>query len=189
GARVVGIIDKSGAVLSTEGLDFEAIKTLFVTKRGNKLHADQLLPFETANEQIWDMGADIFIPGAASKLVTKDQVDRMIAGGLEVISCGANVPFIDDQIFFGPTAKYTDSEVSLVPDFIANCGMARVFAYLMQQQADMTDMDIFSDVSSTIRAALEEVRQEDSSLTGIATRALAISLKKIMPEAAAPILA
>ncbi|MCB0643510.1 MAG: amino acid dehydrogenase, partial [Phaeodactylibacter sp.] len=49
GARVVGIIDKSGAVLSTEGLDFEAIKTLFVTKRGNKLHADQLLPFEAAN--------------------------------------------------------------------------------------------------------------------------------------------
>ena len=59
-------------------------------------------------------------------------MDRMIAGGLEVISCGANVPFADPEIFFGATGEYTDKKVSVLPDFIANCGMARVFAYLMQ---------------------------------------------------------
>ncbi|MEZ4950260.1 MAG: hypothetical protein R2784_20870 [Saprospiraceae bacterium] len=73
---------------------------------------------------IWE--PRFFIPGAASKLVTRGQIDAMMANDLEVISCGANVPFVDDGVFFGPTAEFTDSNVSLIPDFIANCGMARV---------------------------------------------------------------
>ena len=40
-----------------------------------------------------------FTPCAASRLVTQDQVNHMIASGLEVISCGANVPFADKEIF------------------------------------------------------------------------------------------
>jgi hypothetical protein len=68
-----------------------------------------------------------FYSGAASKLVSRVQVDALINAGLEVIACGANVPFVDDEIFFGPTAKYVDETISLIPDFIANCGMARGF--------------------------------------------------------------
>jgi hypothetical protein len=56
--------------------------------------------------------------------VTQAQVDNMIAGGLEVISCGANVPFADPEIFFGAIADYTDNNISVIPDFISNCGMA-----------------------------------------------------------------
>ena len=52
----------------------------------------------------------------------------MIAGGLDVISCGANVPFADEEIFFGSIGEFADERVSVLPDFIANCGMARVFA-------------------------------------------------------------
>lgn len=181
GVKIIGIIDKDGGLLKPEGLGFDEIKRLFVTKKGNKLWDEDMISFEEANEKIWSLGADIFIPGAASKLVTREQVDTLLEHGLEVISCGANVPFVDDQIFFGPTAKYTDEQVSLIPDFIANCGMARVFAYLMQKGAKVTDRAIFSDVSDTIKAALEEVRAESSHLTGIATRSLAISLQKIMP--------
>ncbi len=73
----------------------------------NKPHQD-LLSFEETNRQIWSLGADIFIPGAASKLVSRQQVDEMIASGTEVISCGANVPFVDDGVFFGPTAGHAD---------------------------------------------------------------------------------
>jgi glutamate dehydrogenase/leucine dehydrogenase len=51
------------------------------------------------------MGAQIFAPCAASRLVTQSQVDAMIVSGLEVISCGANVPFADKEIFFGPSWK------------------------------------------------------------------------------------
>lgn len=180
GVKIVGIIDRAGGVINKDGIDFPTVKELFLSKNGNKLNAPDMIPFDEAKELIWDTGAEIFIPGAASKLVTRAQVDRLIAGGLEVISCGANVPFIDDQVFFGETAKYTDSKVSIIPDFIANCGMARVFAYLMQHDSEVADQAIMEDVSNTIKDALQEVKTASSSTTGISTTALTIALEKLM---------
>jgi glutamate dehydrogenase/leucine dehydrogenase len=165
--------------LMPEGLSLEAVKQLFNNKSGNKLVAPNLLPFATVNEKIWDLGADIFIPGAASKLVTRDQADRLLASGVEVIACGANVPFVDDEVFFGPTARFTDEHTAVIPDFIANCGMARVFAYLMQPDAAMTDRAIFGDTSATIRAALEEVLKNSPIPRKISSSALFLALKKM----------
>ena len=179
GAKITGIIDIAGAIINPEGLSLNEIKSLFYSKDGNKLSADNMIPFGEANEKIWSVGAEIFIPGAASKIVTQEQVDTMRANGLEVISCGANVPFIDDQVFFGPTANYTDSKVSLIPDFIANCGMARVFAFLMESGIEMTDEAIFEDTSRVIYNALKELRDQSPELTGIASRAMEISLQKL----------
>jgi hypothetical protein len=98
---------------------------------------------------------------------------------VEVISCGANVPFIDDDVFFGPTAKYVDEKIAVIPDFIANCGMARVFAYLMQPDVAMTDHAIFSDASQTIRKALDEVLKINASPNNISSNALYLALKKL----------
>ncbi len=180
GVKIAGIIDRDGGILSTEGLNLEETKHLFDTKQGNKLAAPGMLPFEEINQRIWDCGAEIFIPGAASKLIRPEQVERLIHGGLEVISCGANVPFIDDEVFFGPTARQTDGRVALIPDFIANCGMARVFAYLMQPDVELTDEAIFQDVSHVIRKALEEVREKSPSGRYIAGHALDIALGKLL---------
>ncbi|MDX1912394.1 MAG: Glu/Leu/Phe/Val dehydrogenase dimerization domain-containing protein [Saprospiraceae bacterium] len=179
GVRIVGIIDREGGILAPDGLELDEVKTLFNNKSGNKLAVDNLLPFSEINEKIWKSAADIFIPGAASKLITRAQVDDMLAGGLEVIACGANVPFVDDEVFFGPTARFTDEQTAVIPDFIANCGMARVFAYLMQPDATMTDRAIFTDTSSTIRRALEEVRKNNNSPRKISTTALFLALKKL----------
>ncbi len=180
GAKIVGIVDIAGGIIRPEGLSFEAIKKLYLTKKGNKLYAEDMLSFEEANEQVWKLDTDVFIPGAASKLVTKEQIDALIANGLEVVSCGANVPFVDDQVFFGPTAKYTDEKISVLPDFIANCGMARVFAYLMQPDALLTGDGIFSDVSNTIRQALKDVKSANDSKTMISSTALTIALENLM---------
>jgi glutamate dehydrogenase/leucine dehydrogenase len=144
------------------------------------LKAPGMLTFEEANKKIWDIKAEIFIPGAASRLVTKDQIDRMVAGGLEVISCGANVPFADPEIFMGETAEYADSKVSVIPDFIANCGMARVFGYLMTKDAELTDEAIFNDVSKTIQNALKEVYADSASTQNISSAALKIALNKLL---------
>ncbi len=180
GVKIIGIIDRACGVIRPEGMGLEEIKTLFVNKTRNQLVAPGMLSFAETNEQIWTLGADIFIPGAASKLVTRQQVDDLIAGGIEVVSCGANVPFVDDGIFFGPTAGFADQNLSLIPDFIANCGMARVFAYLMQPSAEMTDEAIFQDVSGTIRQALSEVHSFSPQLTHISSEALEIALHKLM---------
>lgn len=180
GAKVVGIIDIGGGVINENGFSFEEIRKLYLHKSGNKLNAPNMISFEEANEKIWNVKADVFIPGAASKLVTRAQVDALMENGLEVISCGANVPFIDDQVFFGPTAKYADEKISVIPDFIANCGMARVFAYLMKPDALLTDEAIFSDVSNVIRKALQDTRVVNSNSTHISTTALTIALEKLV---------
>ena len=185
GARVLGIIDREGGLINEAGFGMEETKQLFVSKDGNRLQAPGMITFEEANERIWQLGADIFIPGAASKLVTRAQTEAMIAGGLEVIACGANVPFVDDGIFFGPTAASADQRISLIPDFIANCGMARVFAYFMSPDAEMTDEAIFNDVSSTIREALGDVFRHHPQPVGISEAALDIALHKLMGAALA----
>jgi len=180
GALITGIIDRDGGLINDNGYSFEEIKTLYLNKEGNKLKADNLIPFDELNEKIWDVNADIFIPCAASRLVTKDQIERLIKGGLEVVSCGANVPFADPEIFLGPIGLFVDNNVSLIPDFVANCGMARVFAYLMQPRAELSDNAIFQDTSNVIRHALVKVRDMSDSKIGITQRAFEIALKQLV---------
>lgn len=180
GVKVVGIIDRDGGLINNNGFTFEEIRDLFLNKDGNKLVADNMIPFEKINEEIWKSGAEIFAPCAASRLVTKDQIDNMIASGLEVISCGANVPFADKEIFFGPIMESTDSKVSLIPDFISNCGMARVFAYFMEKKVGMTDEAVFKDTSETIRKAIERVHEQNNAKVNISSTAFEIALKQLV---------
>jgi glutamate dehydrogenase/leucine dehydrogenase len=180
GVKIVGIIDRTGGLINQEGFEVSEITSLFLNRNGNALHAPNMLPFEEINSKIWDLSAEIFIPGAASRLVTKEQVDRLAAAGLEVISCGANVPFADPEIFMGNTAEYADSKVSVIPDFIANCGMARVFGYLMTEDAKLTDEAIFNDVSDIIKNAIMEVHAKNASNKNISSSALEIALNKLL---------
>ncbi|SHJ44751.1 Glu/Leu/Phe/Val dehydrogenase dimerization domain-containing protein [Flavobacterium haoranii] len=180
GAKVVGIIDRDGGLINENGFSFEEIKELFLNKDGNKLVAANMIPFEELNKRIWSTEAHIFAPCAASRLVTKEQVDQMIASGLEVISSGANVPFADKEIFFGPIMEETDKKVSLLPDFIANCGMARVFAYFMECKVQMTDEAIFSDTSNIIKNAIQKVYDSNADKKNISARAFEIALKQLI---------
>ncbi len=180
GVKVIGIIDRDGGVINENGFTFEQIRTLFLNKDGNKLVAFNMIPFEEINEKIWSLGAEIFTPCAASRLVIQDQIDSMIASGLEVISCGANVPFADTGIFFGPIMEHVDHKISLIPDFISNCGMARVFAYFMEKKVQMTDEAIFSDTSNTIQKAIEKAYELNPSKTNISATAFEIALKQLV---------
>lgn len=180
GAKIVGIIDREGGLISEQGFSFNEIRELFLNKEGNQLKADNMLTFEEINSRIWSLGAQVFIPCAASRLITKTQVDMMVDSGMEVIAAGANVPFADQEIFFGPIAEYTDNKISVIPDFISNCGMARVFAYLMTDSVEMTDEGIFHDTSNTIKKAMEEAYEVSSSKTNIAKTAFTIALNKLI---------
>lgn len=180
GAKIVGIIDIGGGLINEEGFTFEEITELYLNKTGNTLVSDRLIPFENMNERIWSLQTEIFTPCAASRLITKDQIDQMIATGLEVISCGANVPFADKEIFFGPIMEYTDNKISLIPDFISNCGMARVFAYFMEQKVQMTDDAIFNDTSNRIKQAIDKVYYKNKNKTGISETAFEIALSQLI---------
>mgnify|MGYP003641268786 CR=1 FL=1 len=162
GAKVVGIIDIAGGLINAEGFTSEEITNLFLNKSGNTL------------------GEENFLPCAASRLITQQQIDTMIDSGLEVISCGANVPFADKEIFFGSIMEHTDERVSLIPDFVSNCGMARVFAYFMERRVQMTDEAIFQDTSEIIKKALQNVYNENNSKKEISKTAFEIALGQLV---------
>ena len=182
GAKVVGIIDRDGGVINEEGFSMEEMTALFLGKNGNTLVSEKMVSFEEINNKIWSLPAEIFIPAAASRLVSKNQVQKMIDSGLEVISPGANVPFADKEIFFGPIMEYTDNHLSLLPDFISNCGIARVFAYLMEARVTlpMVDKAIFDDTSTIIKKALQKTFEQRASKTKICSTAFEIALKQLI---------
>jgi glutamate dehydrogenase/leucine dehydrogenase len=180
GAIIVGIIDISGGVINKDGYTLEEIKSLLENRSSNFLEAENILSFEKANKEIWSLGTEIFVPAAASRLLTKAQLDAMIDNGLEVISSGANVPFGDKEIFFGPISKSADERVSVLPDFIANCGMARAFSYFMEDDCQMNDTSIFKAVSNTIKDAIQNTYNINNNKTNISKTAFEIALKKLI---------
>ena len=181
GAKIVGIIDRVGGLINENGFTFEEIKQLFINKNGNALNAPNMLSFDEVNAKIWDLKSEVFIPCAASRLITKEQVDSMIKSGIKVIAAGANVPFADPEIFFGPIADYTDEKISVIPDFISNCGMARVFAYLMGNDLDkIEDEAIFEDTSDTIKNALQKTFETKNQKTSISKTAFDIALNQLV---------
>lgn len=179
GAKIVGIIDRDGGLINEDGFTFDQIKNLYLNKKGNQLVAEDMMDFNEINNKIWNVPADIFLPCAASRLITEEQLEQMIDNGMEVIAAGANVPFADPQIFFGPIAAKADNNLSVIPDFISNCGMARVFAYLMEANAKMEDEAIFKDTSNTICTALENAHKKNQNKKNISKTAFEIALKQI----------
>lgn len=180
GVKVIGIIDRAGGIINKEGLGEQEITDLFINRDGNQLKTDDMLSFEETNEQIWSLGAEIFVPGAGSRLVTKEQVDAMIEGQIEVISCGANVPFADEEIFLGPISMYADANIAVIPDFIANCGMARTFGYLMSENAEVEDVAILKDSTEIIRSQMMRLHQFNPRSTGLSRKALEMSLMDLV---------
>jgi glutamate dehydrogenase/leucine dehydrogenase len=181
GAKIVGIIDRVGGLINENGFSFEQIKHLYLFKNGNELNHPEIISYEEVNSRIWDLQADVFIPCAGSRMINENQLDRMISAGISVISCGANVPFADPQIFFGPITEKADSTISLIPDFVANCGMARVFAYLMSNDlVKLTDEGIFQDASDTIKVALQKTYKINQDKTGLARTAFEQALEQLV---------
>jgi glutamate dehydrogenase/leucine dehydrogenase len=180
GVKIVALMDGRGGLINADGYGLEEVKALMLNRNGHTLKADNLLSFAEAKEKIWHTGAEIFLPAAGSRLVSKTHVETLLANGLEVISSGANVPFNDDEIFFGPTLQYADQAVSVIPDFIANCGMARVFAYLMQNEVELSDEAIFADTSATIRQALVNTYKYNQAKTGITGKALELAIGQLV---------
>jgi glutamate dehydrogenase/leucine dehydrogenase len=180
GVKIVGIIDRHGGVMQKDGFSHEEVTRFFLDRNGNQLHTDKLIPFDTIKNDVWHIGAEIFVPAAASRLVHREHIDWMMEKGLEVIACGANVPFADPEIFFGPIMEFADANLSVIPDFISNCGMARVFRYLMNDNAAITDKAIFDDTGLCISNAMQDVFAINPAKTGISEIGMEVALGKLL---------
>ncbi|MCP2028479.1 glutamate dehydrogenase/leucine dehydrogenase [Flavobacterium sp. HSC-32F16] len=179
GAKIIGIIDSEGGLINEQGFSMEEIRVLFLTKDANKLVSKNKIPLELINEKIWTIGAEIFAPCSTSEKITQNQIELLVLNGLEIISCGVNMPFADSAVFYGPIMENVDNKVSLLPYFISNCGMVRLFAYFMQKEVKMDDETIFNDISQTIKDAIMKVYTLNTSKTNISACAFEIALKKL----------
>lgn len=179
GMKIVGVTDRDGGVISKDGFSLEEIKNLLENRVNNVITGYEKVSHDNLNKAFEELKAEVFIPAAGSRLVDKNLLSSLMNNGLEVISSGANVPFKDEEIFLGQTALIADNNVSVIPDFIANCGMARVFAYLMQNNIEVSEKAIFEDVSNRIKYALERVFELNSNKTKISQTALDMVINQI----------
>lgn len=174
GAKVVGIISRPAGRkafrwrVDPNGLD---VKDLFARR------VDTDLPEGVESEDatpFWQTEADVFIPAATSFLVTRERLERLRQAGVELIGCGANTPFDDREPGEVTVLKEADRSFAVIPDFIANCGMARVFAYLMQDGVEVTEEAIQADVEQRIREAIETLLAGHTDTTGLLNHAFSL---------------
>lgn len=180
GAKIVALGDGEGAVVKDEGFSTEEITELFVTASGGVFNYSG--EEKGDRDAIYDAKADIFAPCAGSFLVKKEHIDKLLENGVEVIACGANVPFADQEggNIYSDIISYADDKLSVIPDFIANCGMAHTFAYLMKENISVDEEGIFKSVSDTMRNALEEIKTEfGASNLKLTENAIRIALRKL----------
>ncbi|HEV7893614.1 MAG TPA: Glu/Leu/Phe/Val dehydrogenase dimerization domain-containing protein [Pyrinomonadaceae bacterium] len=192
GVKVVGILSlanmKDGDsvkyrwAVSENGLD---VNDLLARRDVNYLPPDCLSGLEADAEEFWNMSADIFIPAAASYTVDSEVLDRLNRGGVRVIACGANNPFYidEDRPYEGMREMVTDAlkvqkradrEFSIIPDFIANSGTARVFAYLMEANPKLDVESIYNDIDETIERRMRELLSGHNDSTGLLDRAYSL---------------
>lgn len=172
GAKLVLIQDKEGFIVNNQGFDQEAVSDFMNQKINHTIPSDQKRHASDLDQELEKLQIDLFIPAAASKLVAESSYDMMKRNGLELIACGANVPFKEEGLLFGPLTEKIDRELALIPDFIANCGVARLFAYLMQKDVEISEEAIFQDIEDTMHDAISQLYTQTQQAVKLSENAL-----------------
>lgn len=159
------------------GLD---VRKLILSREGTNLPArssDHATIHDTASgDELLAFPAEIYIPAAASHTTTVSRMHVMQQIGIKVVSCGANNPFaydmtkkdiaswVDDMLLL---QREADQLFAIIPDFIANCGMARAFNYLMMQGGRTDELSILADASRLVESRVAEVLKDHARPTGL----------------------
>jgi glutamate dehydrogenase (NAD(P)+) len=158
GARIVAIADLRSVLIAPDGLDATEVEELIRRREDKLLPADdpRLIP-PAERARFLETPAEIFICAAASGSVGAETLDRLAASGVEIIASGANHPFREGRLGSTRVARLADRRFAILPDILANCGMARTFSYLMEEGAVPRSESIFAAVDRTIGDTLDEV--------------------------------
>jgi len=154
GAKIVALSDRDAGVINPDGFSDEEILKL-LGERSVINVIDHNLTHDEFNQKIAATKFDVFIPAARSNLVTQETLEAFINNGLEVVSCGANHPLKETEYCYGSCSLYVDGKIALLPDFLANMGMARTFYNMMKSPSnEITADSIFQDINKTIQDAI-----------------------------------
>lgn len=165
---------------SDAGLD---IQKLVAAREGTNLPApgSNVAPITDSEngDDLLKHKADIYIPAATSHTTTAARIELLKLAGVSLISCGANNPFaynsrntelaawVSDMLTL---QREADKAFAIIPDFIANCGMARTFAYLMGAGSKIDEKSILADSGGRIDAAMDKLLAGHNKPSGLLER-------------------
>ena len=180
GARIVGISDARSALVAPEGLGAAEVEDLMRRRENKLLPQDPRTLPAAERDRFDDTPAEVFICAAVSGSLTEERLDRLAAAGVDVIASGANHPFREMRLGSTRVAQRADRRFSVLADFLANCGMARTFSYLMEEGARPEAEPIFRAVDRTIQDTLDEVLDRNGNrVTGLLAATLGLGLDRV----------
>jgi glutamate dehydrogenase/leucine dehydrogenase len=156
GALIVGIADHEKVLLEPTGLDADDLEDLLRRREGKALPSDD---DRTSRKRavFRDLHADIFVAAAASGTLDVARLQTLRRGGIGTIACGANQPFREPQLGATHVQRLADESFTVIPDVVANCGMARAFSFLMQNTCGGDPAEIFRAVDETISESIDQI--------------------------------
>jgi glutamate dehydrogenase/leucine dehydrogenase len=124
--------------------------------------------------------ADVFVCAAISGSLDESVMTQLRAGGVHTIACGANQPFAEAGMGSTRVAQYADQRFAVLPDILANLGMARTFSYLMEADAQPMASAALHAVQRTITATLDDVlRRNARADAGLLAGTLGLALDRV----------
>jgi glutamate dehydrogenase/leucine dehydrogenase len=181
GARIVAIQDARQTFVDPGGVGADEMEEL-LRRRENKLlpAGDARVRGGLDRSRFWSAPADVFVSAAISESVTTATLDQLAAAGVRVIACGSNQPFREAKIGSTRVAQQADRRFAILPDVLANCGMARTFSYLMEPAAEPRSGAVFQAVEDTIGETLDEVvDRAGDARRGLLSATLGLALDRI----------
>jgi glutamate dehydrogenase (NAD(P)+) len=152
-----------------------------------------------SGQRLFYFPADIFVPAAISHTIGSRTLDQLEACQVKVIAPGSNNPFRitppppPGSMVEGSAGaaslqlremvanmlvrmRQADQRFAIVPDFIANSGMARTFAYCMKPGAKVSEAAILGDIRSSIEKAMKKLTAGADLNRGLLDRAYSMFL-------------
>lgn len=158
GALIVGISDAEKVLIDRAGLDASGIEKLIRHGRRKLLPDDDPRIHRGAGrERFLDTPADVFVAAALSGTIDAERLNHLEQLGVDVLVCGANQPFREQSVGATEIQRDADRRFSVLPDILANCGMARTLSFLMESTANSSPHRIFDAVDRTVEDILGQV--------------------------------
>jgi glutamate dehydrogenase (NAD(P)+) len=181
GARIVGIRDAEKALIAETGLSEADVERLITTRNGKLLPNEDVRVIHTrVTERFFNTPADVFVCAAISGSIDESVMTQLDALGVRTIACGANQPFAESRMGSTHVAQYADQRFAILPDILANLGMARTFSYLMEPDAQPMATSALQAVEATITTTLDQVLHRNArSDAGLLAATLGLALDRV----------
>lgn len=180
GSRIVALADREKTLVAPDGLSADEVGDL-VRRRVEKCipPGDPRSVYDPDRAAFRSVPADIFVSAAASGTLDAHRLEQLARQGVETIVCGANQPFHEAKLGATVVQRLADARFAVVPDVVANCGMARAFSYLMTSPESRDPGPLFAAVDATIGTAIADIGRLAGGRTGLMAATLEHALDRI----------